>query len=210
MEASNSDPGGITGWIFDVIDAFGALGLLLLNVVDTFFPPIPSEVFLPAGGYLASEGRLDPVLAWSGATAGSLIGALLLYAVGRSVGRRRIDALLAKLPLVTGDDLHRADEWFDRHGTSSVLVGRLIPGVRSLVSLPAGAAEMPMPTFVGLTTLGSGVWNGALIALGYVLGSSWGEVERYSGWIDRVLIAAAVLAVGRFVWQRRKRPGAGH
>lgn len=205
--ATSSDVGGITGFIFSVIERFGGWGLALLNVMDTFFPPIPSEVFLPVGGYLASQDELDPVLAWTGATAGSLVGALLLYAVGRRLGRDRVDRILSKLPLVSGEELDDAQDWFRRHGTASVLFGRLIPGVRSLVSFPAGTTEMPIGRFSVLTVLGSGTWNAALIAGGWALGERWGRVEQYSSWIDMVLVVGGILLVARFVWKRRRRIG---
>lgn len=206
---TTSDVGGITGLIFDVIDRLGAVGLAVLNIVDTFFPPIPSEVFLPVGGYLAAQDRLDPAAAWTGATVGSLVGALLLYAAGAALGRDRVDEYLAKLPLLTADDLEEAQDWFDRHGSASVLFGRLVPGIRSLVSFPAGTTGMSLITFTVLTVVGSGIWNAVLIAAGWGLGSQWGRVEQYSSWIDLVLVASAALAVARFIWTRRDRIG-GH
>lgn len=205
--ATSSDVGGITGFIFSVIERFGAWGLALLNVADTFFPPIPSEVFLPVAGYLASQDELGLFAAWTGATAGSLVGALLLYAVGRRLGRDRVDRILSRIPLVTGDELDAAQDWFVRHGTASVLFGRLVPGVRSLVSFPAGTTEMPVGRFSALTLLGSGVWNAVLIGAGWVLGERWGRVEQYSSWIDLALVASAALLLARFVWTHRGRIG---
>ncbi len=109
--------------------------------------------------------------------------------------------------MVTVAELDEAHDWFDRHGTGSVLLGRLVPGIRSLVSFPAGTTEMPIGRFSALTALGSGVWNAVLIAAGWALGEQWGQVERYSTWIDIALAVAAVLLVARFLWKRRHRIG---
>lgn len=206
---TGGDVGGITGWILSVVETFGAAGLAVLNIVDTFFPPIPSEVFLPAGGYLASQGRLTFVGAWIGATVGSIVGAWLLFWCGHALGAERVQGALTRLPLVDGDDLDRADAWFERHGDVSVLFGRLVPGIRSLVSLPAGASSMHLGRFTVLTLVGSGVWNAALIAGGWFLGSQWGNVESWSTWIDVALGAAVVVVLGRFVWKRRGRISVG-
>lgn len=209
MAEPGPDVGGITGWILDVVESLGALGLGVLNVVDTFFPPIPSEVFLPLGGYVAATGAMHPVAAWVGATAGSMVGAWLLFWAGRALGRPRINRALSTVPLLTEEDLRRGDEWFDRHGVPSVFLGRLVPGVRSVISLPAGSSDMGWARFSVLTAAGSGLWNAALIGAGWGLGRRWQLVERWSTWIDVALVTVAVVAVARFVWRRRDRIGGG-
>jgi membrane protein DedA with SNARE-associated domain len=103
------------------------------------------------------------------------------------------------------EDLDRAEAWFDRNDRSSVFVGRLVPGVRSLISLPAGFRRMPLGWFVALTILGSAIWNTLLIAAGYLLGNRWRSVGEYSDWLNYAVIAILLGAVGKFVWSRRDR-----
>lgn len=204
---AGSDLSGLTGWVAEVIEALGAVGVGALVVLETVFPPIPSEIVLPFAGYLSYGGRLNPVVVVVAATAGSVLGALLLYGLAARLGRTRSRALLARLPLVTGEDVERAEQWFARHGRPAVFLGRLVPGVRSFVSLPAGAERMPLVTFTALTAAGSLLWNAALVAAGYALGTQWRTVEDYAGWIDRGVVAAIVLTVGWFVVRRlRRRP----
>jgi membrane protein DedA with SNARE-associated domain len=196
---------GITGWVADVMSAMGAVGVALLTLLETFVPPIPSEVVLPMAGYLISEGELNWFGAILGATIGSLVGALAFYWLAAAIGRRRLDRWAAKIPLISEDDLGRAWAWFADHGRGAVLFGRLIPGVRSLISLPAGAARMDIWQFIVFTTLGSLVWNGALITAGWALGSQWQDLESYSNWFDLALVLIVVLIVARFMWTRRDR-----
>lgn len=196
---------GVAGLVLDVVAALGAPGVGLLVIVDTVFPPVPSEVILPLAGFLAGQGRLSLLLAWTLATAGSLLGALVLYAVGARLGVQRSERLLARLPLVDRADLQRGQAWFRRHGDLAVLLGRFVPGVRSVVSLPAGIQAMPLLRFSLLTTLGSAGWNALLIGAGFVLGQRWRTVADYSGLVNDVVYAAVVLLVARLLWTRRER-----
>lgn len=188
------------------MDALGEVGVGLLTLIETVFPPIPSEVVLPLAGYLGNRGRLDLVGVLIASTVGALAGALLLYGLGARLGERRATALLARLPLTDEEDVARAAGWFHRHGGVAVFTGRLIPGVRSLISLPAGAARMPLLKFSVLTVLGSGLWNALLIAGGYALGTQYALVERYAAVLDYVIVAAVVSAVALMLRRRlRKR-----
>jgi membrane protein DedA with SNARE-associated domain len=196
---------GLVGWIGDVIAALGAIGVGLLTLVEVFFPPIPSEVVLPMAGYLASQDRLGLLTAVISATIGSTLGALVLYWIARKLGLDRVGALVRRIPLMEQEDLDRARAWFDRHDRSSVLIGRMVPGIRSLISLPAGFEEMPVVPFILLTALGSAVWNTALVVCGYLLGDQWQSIGRYSDWINFAVIAVLVVAVIKFVWDRRRR-----
>jgi membrane protein DedA with SNARE-associated domain len=188
------------------------VGIGVLVLVETLFPPIPSEVILPLGGYLAERGRLDLALVLLAATAASMLGSLLLYSVGARAGRDASVRGLGRLPLLEPDDVERAFGWFDRYGPRAVLLGRLVPGVRSLVSLPAGAAGMPLPAFCLLTFAGSAAWNGLLIGAGYALGTQYELVERYTGVLDTAVYLAAALGLGyllvRGLRRRRASPPA--
>jgi membrane protein DedA with SNARE-associated domain len=129
----------------------------------------------------------------------------VLYLLAARLGQDRAVDLLARLPLVDREDFLRSTEWFTQHGRRSVLFGRLVPGVRSLVSLPAGAVRMPLGRFSLMTVLGSAVWNGLLIGLGWALGSRYELVERYSGLLDGVVVTAAVGLVAWLVVRRVRR-----
>jgi membrane protein DedA with SNARE-associated domain len=206
--AENVDPtrlGGLTGWVAGVIDAAGALGVALLVALESIIPPIPSEIVLAMAGYLAGEGRFNVVLVVLAATAGSLAGALVLYWLGAAAGEDRLKRWLDKLPLVDRDDLEKADRWFERHGRWAVLFGRMVPVVRSLVSVPAGANRMPLPEFVAFTTLGSGIWNTLFVGLGYALGSRWQQIEKYSNWFDYGIIAVFVVMIAWWVVKKTRR-----
>jgi membrane protein DedA with SNARE-associated domain len=193
---------GLTGWVASVMEAMEEPGVGLLTALETVFPPIPSEVVLPLGGFLTRQGGFSLPLVLLSATLGSVLGALALYGLGAWLGRERATAVLSRVPLVDREDVERASAWFDRHGRAAVFFGRLVPGVRSLISLPAGANGMPLVQFTAYTTGGSLVWNTLLVGAGVLLGDRWDQVEQYSSWLDRALIAALVGVVGWAVWRR--------
>lgn len=194
--------GGVAGLATTVLEALGDVGVGVLVLLETVFPPIPSEVILPFAGYLTQSGRLHLgwLLLWS--TAGSTAGALLFYWLGAAVGLRRAIDLLSRTHLISRDDLERGSAWFSRHGVVAVLVGRLVPGVRSLISIPAGAARMHLGLFVLCTAIGSGVWNGALIGLGAALGTQRDLIDPYLGVLDIVVYTAAGVGIAVLVVRR--------
>ncbi|MCD6639766.1 MAG: DedA family protein [Nocardioides sp.] len=189
--------GGILDWVVTLMRTVGAPGIGLATALETVFPPLPSEFVLPLGGYIASRGHYGVVEAIVWATGGSLVGALVLYWLGASWGQERLCALVDRIPLMHARDVDKAIDWFEDHGRSAVFVGRLVPGVRSFISIPAGIDRMPLVPFVAYTTLGSLVWNGALVLAGYELGAQWHHVETYVGWVG---LAVAVLAAGAVAW----------
>ncbi|KAB1911345.1 DedA family protein [Micromonospora sp. AMSO31t] len=206
--AQDVDPNqftGLTGWVATVIDSFGAVGVALLVALESIVPPIPSEVVLAMAGYLAAEGRFNVVLIVLAATAGSLLGALVLYWLGAALGEERLKRWLDHIPLVDREDLEKADRWFERHGRWAVLFGRVVPVVRSLVSVPAGANRMPLGEFIVLTTLGSGVWNALIVGAGFALGSRWQEVDRYSHWFNYAIFAVFAVTVAAWVVKKVRR-----
>ena len=207
--AQNVDPSqfsGLTGWVAGVIDSMGALGVALLVALESIIPPIPSEIVLAMAGYLSAEGRFNVVLIVLAATAGSLVGALVLYWLGRALGEERLKRWLDHIPLVDRDDLEQADRWFERHGRWAVLFGRVVPVVRSLVSIPAGANRMPLGEFILLTTVGSGVWNALIVGLGFALGSQWQQVDKYSHWFNYAIFLVFGIMIASWVTKKvRKR-----
>ena len=195
----------MTGWIADLIDAFGALGVALLMILENLFPPIPSELILPFAGFLVGRGELGflPVLVAS--TAGSLFGALILYALGRWGGRKLI-LRYGRFLRVKEADLDRAEGWFDKYDEWVVLFGRMVPGVRSVVSIPAGMLGTPFVRFVLLTTAGSAAWNALLLGAGWYLGDNWQQIAGIVGSASNVvLVVVAVALVSAAVWWWRRR-----
>jgi membrane protein DedA with SNARE-associated domain len=143
---------------------------------------------------------LVEAIAWT--TAGSVVGALILYLLGALVGRERTRSLMSHIPLVELSDIDRSEAFFTAHGRAAVFFGRMIPVFRSLISLPAGVERMRVSTFVLLTAAGSAIWNTIFVCAGYLLGENWGAVEKYAGVLEWVVIAIVVGAVGWFVISR--------
>jgi membrane protein DedA with SNARE-associated domain len=197
----------VEDWIFQVISTLGYLGLALLLVAENLFPPIPSEVVLPLAGFVVGRGDLSFVQALLASTTGSVVGALILYALGRYGGRGLVLRYGSWLR-VSATELERAEGWFRRYGGWVVLGARVVPFARSIVSIPAGTMRMPLIRFTVLTALGSGVWNALLIGAGVSLGANW---TRISGWIGSysgvVLILLTGAAAVFLVLRHRRRKG---
>jgi membrane protein DedA with SNARE-associated domain len=198
-EADLTQAGGLTGWVASVIESMGEVGVGLLVALENLVPPIPSEIVLSMAGYLASEGRVNVVLVWIAATAGSVIGALALYWLGYALGEERLKRWLDHIPLVDTDDLNKADRWFERHEKGAVLFGRCAPVVRSLVSIPAGADHMRLGLFTLLTAIGSGVWNLIFVGGGFLLGENFQQLGQYSNYFDYAMYAFFAIAIGSWI-----------
>ncbi len=169
-------------WVMNVMQSLGYPGLAFLMFVENVFPPIPSELIMPLAGYLAGQGKMNFIGVVAAGTLGSVIGALPLYWLGKKLGKERLERLAerhGRWLTVSPEDIGRADDWFGRHGKKAVFIGRLIPGIRSLIAIPAGLHEMPMTPFLIYTTIGSGLWTAALAGAGYGLGAQFREVEKY-------------------------------
>ncbi|MBW3080409.1 DedA family protein [Bifidobacterium saguinibicoloris] len=192
----------ITDWLVVLMDAVGGLGVALAIALESIFPPIPSEVILPLAGFTASRGTFTLVGAIVWATLGSLIGAWALYGISRWVGLHRIHKAADVIPGVSRKDVNKANDWFTRYGTWSVLVGRIIPVVRSLISIPAGFNRMNFLQFTGWTLLGSAVWNTVLVSAGYFLGAGWCSILGVLDVFENVVIVAFIVVIA--VWAVRK------
>ncbi|NIK57407.1 DedA family protein [Kribbella shirazensis] len=198
-QATQEPAGGVAGWAIELMERLGAPGAGLAVALENLFPPLPSEVILPLAGFAASRGDLGLISAIVFTTVGSVVGALALYGVGAVLGRDRTRALAEKLPLVKLRDVDKAEGWFARHGPKAVLIGRLVPVVRSLISVPAGVERMRVAVFLPLTAAGSLVWNSLLIMAGHQLGERWHVVESSVGVFQKLVVVAAVVAVVSFV-----------
>jgi len=203
------DLSGIVGIAARLIEDLGLLGVAVFTFAETVFPPIPSEVILPLAGFSAQQGSMNIVLVIVAATAGAYLGALFLYWLGAKLGLERSINWLSKLPLVDREDFEKAAGWFHRHGRPAIFFGRLLPGIRSVISLPAGAERMPLTTFSLYTIAGSALWNTILVTLGALLGTQYELIDEYSQWLNYAVYAAiagvVVFLVVRRIRQRTRR-----
>jgi membrane protein DedA with SNARE-associated domain len=200
-------------WIIDVVTAFGYVGIFLLMLGENIFPPIPSEVILPVTGVAVGAGELSFVAAALVALAGTLIGNLPWFFVARWIGRERVMHLAerwGRYAAIRPDDVAHAIAWFDRHGVKAVLIGRFAPGVRTLISVPAGLSGMPFPQFLLLSAIGSTIWIVFLLSVGIVLRNSWHAISGIVGTVGTVLVLGLVLALAVFLvwrhWHERRAP----
>lgn len=200
---------GLADWVTDVIDRLGYVGVALLVALENLFPPIPSEIVLPFAGFVARDGGATLPGMIVAATIGSLAGALVLYGIAAWIGPERLDQFLVRYGKwfrLMPADIRRAEGWFDRHASSAVLICRCVPLIRSLVSIPAGFRRMDLTRFVVLTTIGSAVWNAALIGAGYLLRDNWENVEPILGWAQYLVIAVILGAIAWYAWTRYFSP----
>ena len=188
-------------WIEPLINQLGYWEVLFLMALENLFPPIPSELIMSAAGFNVSRGDLT----WWGAllagTAGAVIGGLPWYFLGYCIGTDRLTRWCdrhGKWLRIRGSDIRRADAWFDKHNKAAVFFGRLVPGLRTLISVPAGFSEMPFLQFLVYTTLGSAIWNAALIAAGWSLGENYDVFVPYMDWIAVGALALVLVIVA--VW----------
>ncbi len=184
-----------------LLTSWGYVALVLFTIAEAACIPIPSEVTLGFAGYLASTGKLELAGVIVLAVAGELAGSFIAYAVGRTGGRALVDRL-GRYVLLTKSDVDRAERWFGRFGEPTVLVARILPVVRTFVSLPAGVAEMNVVRFGVFTFIGSGAWCSALAVTGYELGGSWHSITKGFDAAGYLLAAIVVLAIAAFIFHR--------
>ncbi len=197
-------------WLADSVLALGYPGIVLLMAIESSVLPLPSELVMPPAGYLVSKGQMHAGLAVAAGTLGSVLGALLNYllavVVGEPVLRR-----YGKFVLVSQRSLDRTEAFFRRHGEISTFLGRLLPVIRHLISIPAGMSRMALGRFVAFTALGAGLWCGILTYLGWLIGRPGGDVARAIGpYVHRTLLfyvlPGAVVLIAVYVWWRRRTP----
>ncbi len=196
-------------WIRNIIETLGYPGIVFLLFLENVFPPIPSELVIPLAGFAASDGSMTLIGVVIAGTIGSVLGALPLYYLGRTVPRERLKRWADKRGrwlLLDGDDIDRAQDWLEDHGRSAVFLCRLVPGVRSLISIPAGSSSMHMPTFLFYTALGTALWTALLAYLGVLLGDNYEQIANVLGSVGNVVwmvigVVVVIWAVRR--WRRR-------
>jgi membrane protein DedA with SNARE-associated domain len=192
----------LADWTVSLMEIIGPVGAGVAIALENLVPPLPSEVVLPMAGLTASRGSftLFEALLWT--TVGSVVGAFMLYGLGRWLGAARLRSFADKMPLLHPEDVDRTVAWFERHGGKAVFFGRMIPIFRSLISIPAGVSKMPMWRFGLLTGAGSLIWNTIFVLSGYLLGENWHIVEEYASILQYVVIAAVAIGVSWFLYSR--------
>ncbi|GGE06726.1 alkaline phosphatase [Polymorphobacter glacialis] len=185
----------------DMIERGGYWGILLLTFVETILPPIPSELFMPMAGYVAARGTLSLPGVIAAGTTGSLAGAWFWYALGRAIGLDRMRQLAkrhGRWLTLHPRDIDKGARWFEKHGGPVVLFGRMVPAIRSVVSVPAGIAHMPPGRFLLLSGIGSFIWTTLLMTAGYMLGSDYDRVAVWAGPVSNVVVFGMI---GIYLWR---------
>ncbi|HBM79309.1 MAG: DedA family protein [Clostridiales bacterium] len=197
-------------WIINFMQHFGYLGTFIMILLENVFPPIPSEVVLTFGGFMTTRARMTILGVITSATAGSVSGAFVLYEIGRLFNVKRLENLINRwghILRIKASDIEKADSWFTRYGYRTVFFCRMVPLVRSLISIPAGMANMKLGLFLLYTTTGTLIWNTALVYAGAALGESWQEILEFMDVYSEITFIILSLAVIFFVilWYVRKK-----
>lgn len=198
-------------WIAEFMEQFGYLGIFLLMCLENVFPPIPSELVLPFGGFMTTYSELNVLGVIIAATGGSVLGAIILYGIGLLLDVERLLKIVdkwGKYLHVKPKDILKADEWFDNHGYWTVLFCRMIPFIRSMISIPAGMSNMKFPLFLFFTTIGTIIWNSILVAAGALLGKSWVKVLKYMDIYSNVIylvLGVCLVFLLFYFWQKRRK-----
>jgi len=197
--------------ILQIMDKFGYFGIAFLIAIENVFPPIPSEVILTFGGFMTSNTNMTITGVIIVSTIGSVIGAIILYLLGRLLTKERlyklVDGRIGKILRFKKQDIDKSEEWFSKKGKSTVLFCRFIPMVRSLISIPAGMTKMEFSLFLTYTIIGSAIWNSVLTYLGFAAGNAWESVAKYVDYfakITLIMFACVVCVCGFIVYKKRK------
>ncbi|MBR2707862.1 MAG: DedA family protein [Bacilli bacterium] len=196
--------------IISIMNKFGYFGVFFLIAVENIFPPIPSEVILLFGGFMTTYSKINIIGVIIASTLGSLVGALILYYIGKILNKERLKKIvkgkIGKILRLKAKDIDKADEWFDTKGNKTVFFCRFVPILRSLISIPAGMSEMPMPKFLLYTTVGSAIWNAVLTIAGSIVGDKWETiVDIFDKYSHITLIILIVLFIGAIIYYFKKR-----
>jgi membrane protein DedA with SNARE-associated domain len=197
----------LADWISNTMNTLGYWGIGFLMFMENLFPPIPSELIMPLAGFTVAQGKMNFQYAVLAGVVGTILGTLFWYYAGLWIGEKRIAELADRYGRwigVSGSDIDKANRWFYRHGTKAVLLGRLVPGVRTLISLPAGLSRMRLAPFLFYSTVGTAIWTTALTYAGYVLGDHYELVDEYLAPVSKIVAALIVIAFAVWVVRRKK------
>ena len=197
-------------WITNTINSLGYLGIALLMFLENLFPPIPSELIMPLAGFTAraTPEKLNIFGVFCAGLLGSVLGALIWYYPGQLLGEKRLKDLADKYGkwiAISSKDITKAKQWFQQKGSKAVLIGRLVPGIRTLISVPAGMSNMPLLPFLFYTTLGSAAWVGLLTYSGYLLGSQYELVDKYLAPVSKIVLGSLVLTFTAWAIKRKRK-----
>lgn len=196
----------ISEWVLFIMAKFGYLGIIFAMFAENVFPPIPSEVIMPAAGFAVARGDLSLIMVILAGTLGSVLGALPLYYLGSLFNKERLVLFTekyGKYVFVKSDDVLSSNAWFDKHGKKAVFFGRMVPGIRSLISIPAGMNKMPLLSFLVLTAIGSSIWTTVLTLAGYHFGKNYDVIATMLAPYSKVfLLLAMVIVIGWFIKRR--------
>jgi membrane protein DedA with SNARE-associated domain len=197
----------ISQWIVNTMTSMGYWGIGLLMFLENLFPPIPSELIMPLAGFTVAKGEMEFVPAVVAGVVGTVLGALPWYYAGKIIGEPRLRHLAdryGKWLTLSGRDIDKANNWFTRHGVGAVFFCRLVPGVRTLISLPAGLNEMPILPFLVFSTLGTTLWVGFLTFFGLKLGENYSLVDEWLAPVSKLVLVGILVICGLWIWKRRK------
>lgn len=195
-------------WILSTMDSLGYLGIGFLMFAENLFPPIPSELIMPLAGFSVSQGKMDFSLAVLAGVVGTIIGALPWYYAGKIIGEERLKRLADKYGkwiTVSSKDIDKVKRWFDRYGNNAVLFGRLVPGIRTLISLPAGLNEMPLVPFILYSTIGTTLWVIFLTGAGYLLGNNYELVDDYLAPVSKGVLVLIIVAFAVWIFRKKQQ-----
>ncbi|KAM3097992.1 DedA family protein [Phormidesmis sp. 146-35] len=193
-------------WIANTMNAMGYWGIGLLMFLENLFPPIPSELIMPLAGFTVSQGKMNFQYAVLAGVIGTVFGTLIWYYAGILVGEERLRALAdryGKWLGLSGGDIDKANRWFYRHGTKAVLLGRLVPGIRTIISLPAGISRMRLAPYLVYSTIGTTLWTILLTYAGFLLGEHYDRVDEYLAPVSKIVLVGLIL--GFIAWVVRRR-----
>jgi membrane protein DedA with SNARE-associated domain len=196
----------LSQYSLDLIERFGYIGIAVVSFLENVFTPIPSEVVIPFTGVLVAQGKMDPVLVWFAAVTGSIAGSMVFYGLGYWLGTNGLYLFVerwGKWLFISKKDIQKSERWFERFGNISVLIGRLIPQVRSFISIPAGITRMPFWTFVFLTGIGSGIWLAFLEWLGFYFGQNYTAFLPIFRVMDVIVVAVLVILLLYFIYRKK-------
>ncbi|PZU94747.1 MAG: alkaline phosphatase [Pseudanabaena sp.] len=200
-------------WITNTMNSLGYWGIGLLMFAENLFPPIPSELIMPLAGYTATfaDTKIQVIPAIAVGVIGTILGAIPWYYAGLLLGQERLQTIAdryGKWIGISAKDIYKSVDWFQKHGSKAVLFGRLVPGIRTLISIPAGISKMPLLPFFLYSTIGTICWVSLLTYAGYFLGSNYKLVEDYIDVISKAIVVVLVVAIASFVgyrlWKRSR------
>lgn len=196
----------VSAWVLIIMEKFGYLGIIFAMFAENVFPPIPSELIMPAAGFAVARGDLNLILVILAGTLGSVLGALPLYYLGRLLNEDRLMVFTekyGKYVFVKPSDIRSSSVWFDKHGSKAVFFGRMVPGIRSFISIPAGMSKMPLLPFLAFTALGSSIWTSLLTIAGYYFGENYEVIETMLAPYSKGFLFLAVVIIITWVMKRR-------